>query len=131
MLDPSCLFNLFSANEVITALVGKRISPEPLQEMLTLPAITFRQIVTVSDPTFETSGLQRLRLQVDFWGRTNAQAFALCQAFRQQFNGYQGGLSDETYVQNFSLISTTDLFEEELLQFRWISEYYLYFNFSS
>jgi hypothetical protein len=127
------LFSLITGFSSVSALIGTRLHPLSLREAETLPAMTYQLVGGSSDPTFETSGMQRLRVQFDCWGENYDDAAGLRDALIKALNGYQGLLSDGTYLQNADLISSigADYFEDMPRQYRCMVEFYFYFVFPS
>jgi hypothetical protein len=70
----------------------------------------------------DTRGTQRSRIQLDCWGDTYGDAVNLRAAVIQTFAGYKDA--------NFSaqILSTSDDFEHDLLQYRAIVEVYLTYS---
>jgi hypothetical protein len=125
------IYALLKADDGVAAVVGGRIFPVLLPENATLPAMTYQIIGGTSDPTFETSGPQRVRIQFDVFAAKYIDADSGREAIRKVLNGFVGSLADGTYLQNANLIQGTDYFLEYPRSFRCMSEFYLYFNFSS
>ena len=129
------IFNLLSQNSSIAAMAGSnpaRIWPVLLPEDPTLPAITYHVIGGASMPTLSTSGMQRLRMQFDCWGADYDDAATLRAALIAALNGYQGTLSDGTYLQYAQLIGPgTDFFEDAPRTFRCLCEFYLLYDLNS
>lgn len=125
------IFALLSGESTISAIVADRVYPLLVPEGVTLPAMTFQFPAGRSYPTFKTSGLQMLRMQVDVFGETYEDANAGREALRKFLNGYQGTLADGTKLQNVDLMAPGDTYEEYPRQFRCILEFYLYFNFAN
>lgn len=125
------LFNLITTTTAWEALAATRLYPVTLPEIPTLPAATYHVIGGTSDPTFETSGMQKLRIQFDHYGNTYADANTLREATRVLLNGFVGALSDGTYLEDAQLIQSVDFFENDARQYRCMSEFYLYFNFTN
>lgn len=123
------IYSLLTANVGLSALIGARVYPIVLPEAPTLPAIRYQFAGGASEPTFETSGMQRLRVQFDCFGADPDSADATRSALINALNGYQGLLSDGTYLQNADLIQSVDFFENDARQYRCMVEFYLYFNF--
>lgn len=124
------LVALITGTTAWSNLAGTRLYPVTLPEAPTLPAATYHIIGGTSEPTFETSGMQKLRVQFDHYGNTYAAANQLREATRTLLNGYQGTLSDDTVLQNANLIQSVDFFENDARQYRCMSEFYLYFDFN-
>src|SRR5581483_12336771 len=119
------IFNLLSQDAQISALIGQRIIPVLLPEACDLPAVTYQIVGGSSSPTFQTSGMQRLRMQFDCFGKNYSDATLTRDAIRKLLNGYQGLLSDGTFLQNADLIQSVDFFENEALIYRCMIEFYL------
>jgi hypothetical protein len=130
MIDAG-IFTLLSTTAAITSICQTRIYPVILPTGPTLPALTYQLIAAKTNPTFETSGMQRWRIQFDCWAETYADAAGLRKALIQTLNGYQGTLSDGTVLQNADLQQIVDFFEDNARVFRCMVELYMYFNFSS
>lgn len=92
------------------------------------PAMTYGVVAGIQWPTFTTSGMQRLRLEVDFYGVNYLDSLAAFEAFDRFFNGYSGKLADGTYLQNAERISNMDTFDDVPKRYRVMAEYYLFFN---
>lgn len=122
------IYTLLAANSSIVAMVGTRISPVVLPENSSLPALTFHVVAGASTPTFETGGQQRLRLEFNCWGATYLDAITLRNTLVSALNGYQGLLSDGTYLQNANQLQNADFFDHDARLYRAMVEFYLYFN---
>jgi len=125
------LFALITTASAWQALAAERLSPVTLPEIPTLPAATYQIVGGSSEPTFQTSGMQKLRVQFDHYGNTYSDANGLREATRVLLNGYSGTLSDGTVLQKADLIQSVDYFENDARQYRCMSEFYLWFDFSS
>lgn len=137
MIDAG-LVALLQANAGLEALIGTRIYPDVLPDEPTLPAITYQFLGGNSKPTFNTSGMQKLRVEFNCWsaswpqGGTKAQAAAVRDALVAALNGYQGTLTDGTRLLTADLIHPgMSFFERELLQYRCLIEFYLLYTFTS
>ena len=124
------LYNLLAGDPGLNALVNGRISGLQLQSDC-VPALTYQIVGGSSDPTFTTSGLQKVRVQFDAFAASYIAAAQVRDAVRILLNGYQGALSDGTFIQNADLIQNIDFFENDARQYRCASEFYFYFTFSS
>ncbi len=124
------IFALLTGNANISAIVGTRVYPGNLPEPPVLPAISHRLVGGNSDPTFDTSGLQRQRREFNCHAGTDDAALALRAVLIQEMNGYRGVLSDGTVLQNMDLVQSMDFFDEDPRQFRCMVEFYLYFTFA-
>lgn len=125
------LFNLLSTTPAIEAICQTRIYPVVLPEEPTYPAATYQMISARAEPTFETSGFQRWRIQFDCFGVAYPDASGLRDALIKALNGYQGVLSDGTILQNADFIQLTDYFYDQARIFRCMVEFHLYFTFSN
>lgn len=124
------IYQLLTTEPTIAALVSDRVSAV-LMDSKCLPAITFHVVGGASTPTFETSGLQRMRIQFDVFGRGYLEAAQIRDTLRKFLNGYRGTMPDGTFVSNVDLIQHIDFFEDGAREFRCSSEYYFYFTYSS
>jgi hypothetical protein len=122
------LMTLLAGNAPIAALVGTRISWVVLPENSTLPALTFQNVGSISSPTFETRGMQRMRVQFDCWGATYLDAITLRKAVETLLDGFQGTLSDGTYLQNVVSLQQVDFFDHDVRVFRAMIEFRLYYD---
>lgn len=62
----------------VAALVGTRVYPLVLPQKAALPAVSYLRVDGVQDSNLSgNSGLEAVRVQVDCWGRTYAQAKGL------------------------------------------------------
>jgi hypothetical protein len=121
---------LLAGEETISGLVGNRISPILIPEGCTLPAVSYQVVGGSSAPTFNTSGMQKLRVQFDCHARHYKIADAVREALRSFLNGYYGLLADGTYLQNAEFLQPIDYFDNDSRQYRCGLEFYLYFTFS-
>lgn len=124
-------FALCMQDADISALIGSRLYPELLPENPTLPAATYYVAGGNAEPTFDTSGLQQIRIHVDAHALTYKDAVAVRQAFKKLLNGYRGVLpdADQTFLELGLYIGPTDSpFGRTARQFRLGGEFYLKFN---
>lgn len=111
-----------------------RVHPVLLPENEPLPAITYQVVGGSSEPTFETSGWQRLRLQVDVFGpySRGRDGYRAASGIRETLvaalDGYAGVLSDGTMLQQVEYIQPIDGFQQDARQYRCGVEFYLYFT---
>ncbi|HEY1213676.1 MAG TPA: hypothetical protein VGE93_08595 [Bryobacteraceae bacterium] len=122
------LIKLLASEVSLSALQADRVTPIVRDINGSLPATTIFVVGGESEPTFETSGMTRMRVQVDFWGGSYAEASALRHATVQFLNGWYGELPDGSYIQNIDLIQKSDGFEQESRLFRLMAEFYLFFT---
>lgn len=123
------IYSLLAGESTISALVANRITPVRLPIGSPMPALTYRIIGGSGDPTLDTSGMQRRRLQIDAFADTHLQAAQLREAVVKFLNGFQGALSDGTVLQNADLIQPQDFDEQYSREFRCMVEFYLIFVF--
>jgi hypothetical protein len=107
------IFHLLSATAAITSLCEGRIYPTILPPGPTLPALTYRMISAKPSPTLTTSGFQRWRMQCDCFAETEAQAVGLREALRSTLEGYNGVLSDGTFLQDAQFVQLSDSFQDD------------------
>lgn len=130
----SGLYSLLRGNAGLAAIIGDRITPVLLPEGQQLPAMTYQVVGGTSSPTFESAGMQKLRIQFDFFADAENGSFDDAMnardAHRQLLNGYTGSLTDGTYLQRATLIQYIDHFDNDARQYRCSAEYYLWFVFN-
>lgn len=124
------LFNLVSTTPAVAAICETRIYPLILPTGSKYPAATYQMISANPDPTLDTSGFQRWRIQYDCFGRTYADASGLRRALITALNGYVGVLSDGTHLQNAEFHNLTDFFNDASRTYRCMVEFHLYFTFN-
>jgi hypothetical protein len=94
------LYKLLTDN---AADLGATFYPGELPKNAALPAGTYTTVVTVSEPTLETSGAQKPLFQFDCYGNTALESETLRDALRVLLNGFTGLLDDGTYLDNVDL----------------------------
>lgn len=119
------------ASPGVTALVGTKVSSQPLAQGTVPPAITFL-VVSLVEPyrsVDDGASLVRERIQIDCWGRTYAEAVSVEAAVASALNGYRGiiGVSPEivTEIQGAFRQNRTDQFEPETKLHRVIADYFV------
>jgi len=123
------LFTLLSTDPAISGMIGTRIYPLLLPTGAVMPAMTYQVVGGAGDPTFETSGLIKLRMQFSCWGDKYSDAAQLRKALVKLLNGYGGILSDGTNLQLGEFIQPIDYFDNDTLLFRCAVEFYFLFDF--
>lgn len=123
------LFSLLSTTSAITTLCGTRIYPFVLPTDPTYPCVLYKWIGAKPDPTMDTSGFQRWRMEFDCFAQTPASAIALRSAIRQALEGHRGRLTDGTYLQDAQFTQLGDFFEDDARIPRAMIEFFLFFNF--
>lgn len=97
-----------------------------------LPALVYFGAGGSGNPTFNTPGMQRARVQFNGLGSTRGEAAAVLEALRKLLNGYVGTLDGGLRIQNALLINPEPIdlpLEEYARDFRCYSEYYFWFVF--
>lgn len=123
------LYALLAGEPTITDIVADRIEPIELSIGQTMPALVYKFVGGSSSPTFNTSGMQKVRVEFSCFGDSQLQADTLRETIRKFLNGFQGTLSDGTVLQNVDLIQPLDFFEQYSREFCCGAEYYFYFTF--
>lgn len=115
------LVGVLQAAGGITAALGSAgaIYPMELPEGAVLPALVYRVVGGRGQPSFNTRGLYRARVEINCWGATYAAAVTLRAAVIAALDGYTG--------QNLSIqfLQPLDFFDHELLQYRAVAEFYV------
>lgn len=117
--------------DLLAALVGG-IHQSSLPEVACRPAMTYMVVGGSGNPTFDTPGVQRVRIQFDAYGNTRTQAANALDLLRLLLNGFQGTLGNGIRLQNVDLINPEPMdfpVEQYSRDFRSMSEYYFYFTF--
>ena len=109
------IYTALSTTSGVTSLVSTRSYPVVLPQGVAFPAITFSRVST--DPVFALAGSEgkdAVRVQVDCWSRTYANAKDIANAVRAALE------ASPVYGQMRSQLET---FEEETRLFRVMQEY--------
>jgi hypothetical protein len=125
------LYTLLSTASPIVAICSTRIYPDVRPTSPVYPLMEFKEIGGIARPTFNTSGMQRDRFQFDCFGQRKSDAAALRDALRQTLNGYQGLLSDGTFLQNAWLINKGSSYSDDPRIYCATYEFYLLYNFTN
>jgi Protein of unknown function (DUF3168) len=127
-----CIFALLTSSDAVNTLCPGSVHPMQLPENPTLPAATYQVVGGSSRPTLDTSGMQKLRLQVDCVGKSYLDADKLRWALVNFLNGLSGTLIDGTVLQLAQFIQPIDFaYWDDSRQFRCAAEFYFYYNFTS
>lgn len=100
----SCLRAALLASAPVVALVVDRISPQPLPQAETLPAVTLKKIsdIPIARGQRGPSGLLDARIQVDAWGKTLTEAQTVADAIARTLDPQNrralGGANIPLYV---------------------------------
>lgn len=108
----------------VAAEVGERISPEPLPQGETLPAITYLDVSNTG--SYSNDGpdcTTRTRFQLSHWAATKEAAARVERVTRQVLNGFQGDWSGGIRVQGVFGRATRSLYEPETQLWRMVSDY--------
>ena len=116
------IYSVLSSAPALSALCGSRIYPLVLPDEVTMPAISYIFVGGSSKSTQDTRGSQKYRLEVNCWSNTYLSAVTLRNAVIDTLDSYnQNGLF-------ISFLQPLDLFDHDLLNFRAVTEFYVYFN---
>lgn len=113
-----------AADVDVAAIVAKRIYPLLLPDTRHLPAVTYQRVSTTRDYT--TTGpvsLTHVRLQIDSWGSTYAEAKTTAEAILRSLEAFTGLLPDGTHVDSIMLDASYDLYDEDARSYRVSSDY--------
>ena len=118
----SSLYTALSQDAGVSAITANRIYPLVVPTASALPAIDFAFVGGSVQGTFDGRGLAKMRVEVNCWGDTYADAVKLRSAVIQALDGYTGcGFTCR-------MIAPHDLFDHDLEQYRAIVEFYLWSN---
>ena len=126
MTDVDQLFHdVLAASTSIAAICGKRIYPLVIPQDSPLPAIEYNSAVGGSaTATLTGTGVQKNRAEVNCYGDTMQDAKNLRLAVVGALNGYV----DVTTGITIQLIQPRNFFDHELLQYRAMVEFYVYYT---
>jgi len=128
-MDATGIYGLLASESTLAGIFGDRIEPVELTIAQTMPALTYKVIGGSSEPTFDTSGFQRERIELNSYADTYLQADQGREALLEFLNGYGGVLADGTVLQNVEFIQKLDFYEQAPRRFRCMVEFYFYFDF--
>jgi len=117
--------SILSTAPAISALVGSRVYPVTLPTDPTLPALDYKFVGGSSTATQDTYGTQRYRLEVNCWGNTYSDAVTLRAAVVATLSQYS---ADGVFI---AYLMPQDFFEDEILQYRAMAEFYVFANFNT
>ena len=120
----TALFTALSASEAVSALAGTRIYPATLPKDPALPAVVYHFAGGANQPTMDTPGKQRSRLQLDCIAETYSDAINLRKAVVQTLAGY----SSAAFQSQILNATGSDGFDQDLLQYVAICEAYAWFS---
>ena len=130
MIDQG-LWTLLTTSAQITSLCGTRVYPDVRPTNPVYPLIEMKEISGIGRETWDTSGMQRDRYQFDVYAETKAAATTLRDAVRQVLNGYNGVLSDGTFLQNAWLINKMSSYSDDPRIYKSTMEFYVLYNFNT
>lgn len=111
---------------VNTAAAGGYFAQLPKDAQL--PAWTYLVVSDPSDYTLQaTVELSAMRMQIDCYGQTGAQAITLAKAIDAVLSGYLGTLPDGTLVQGCFRTNRIDFFDDAARNFRRMLEYQIWY----
>jgi hypothetical protein len=90
-----------------------------LTESSKLPAVVYAFVGGQSNPTFDTSGLSRYRVEVSSYAKSYVESVRLRNSITTSLNGYTDENMDITKISSF------DDFDRETLTFRALAEFYI------
>jgi hypothetical protein len=125
------IFSLLSMEPSITALVADRVYPVILPTDGTFPAITYQLVGGTSTPTLTTTGLQKVRLQIDCWAIDGYLTAATVRAAVTKFLANRVATLSDGTIATFILIQPLDFYSGGGEMFRCGLEMYCIFNFIS
>ena len=118
---------LLAADAGFAAAVPGPIADTLLPEGATLPALTYQVVGGEEDPTFDTAGLARVRVQFDVRAADGDSARAGRKNLIRVLNGFRGQLpSGGPWVEGIQLIERIDYFDNDARQFRKGAEFYVF-----
>lgn len=113
-------YSLLTSSVPIEGACGTNIFPLVLPNSPKLPAITFSFVGGTANPTLDTSGLSRYRVEVNCYGTNYTSAATLRNTVKAALNGY----SDANMV--IEWMHNIDFFDHEVLVYRCAAEFYLF-----
>jgi hypothetical protein len=121
MIEQS-FYSVLSNAPLVSAIVGTRIYPLVVPTDSGLPAIDYAIIAGSAYATLTTTGWQKYRFEVNCWGNTYSDAVTLRNAVISSLNGHRDT------AMSIQLIQPQDFFDHDLLQYRAMVEFYVYFT---
>jgi hypothetical protein len=120
----TAIFTVLSTSSAVSALAGTRVYPAVLPKDPTLPAVVYKFVGGSNQPTMDTPGKQRARLQLDCFGETYSDAITLRKAVVQTLAGYRSA-AFQSQVLN---ATADDGFDQDLLQYVAIADAVIWFS---
>ena len=106
--------------------IGDRLTPAPLPQAVTLPAVTYTDVSDIGDHTGPegTTAYHQLRYQLDSWAASKDEARRVDGKIRAALDGKRnqmGGRATVAFRQN-----TTSIYEPETTLWRVMSDYIIH-----
>lgn len=93
------LYSQLTGNAGVTAIAGTRVYPAMLPQNVTLPAISYVRVDTVSVQSHSgNSGLARARFQISAWASTFTVARNLAEKIRLALESFRGSFGGTVAV---------------------------------
>jgi hypothetical protein len=126
------LYALLAADSGIAAITANVFRGAAPPDPQRYPCLTYRFVGGASEPTNDTSGVIRQRVEVNALSFDPEQASDLLAAAIACLNGWQAELGDGTNVLNTLLLNPgTDIDDGEDLLFRRMAEFYVLYTLPS
>jgi hypothetical protein len=122
------LYTLLATDPGLSAVIAGRVFAADLPKNTALPAMTYLEAGGSRRSTFDTSGMQKIRIQFDLFAAGKSDVASLGEALRLLLDGYQGTLADGTVIQNAELIPGRGRYDPDSRYFHTMVEYYFLFN---
>lgn len=125
------LYALLAADSGIADITSRIYRGAAPPERHQYPCLTYRFVGGSADPTLETSGVIRQRVEINGLSFNSEEASDLLAAAILCVNGWQQALTDGTHVLTTELLNPgTDIDGEDRL-FRRLAEFYVYYTLPS
>jgi hypothetical protein len=128
MIDEG-LVSLLTFSPGVAGIIGDRVYQvePPVFDPALYPCLSYKFVGGAADPTLNTSGTIRQRIELTAHSQDASEAANLRVAVIKAVNGWCGRLSDGTHVLNTYLLNPgTDYFGEDLVFHRMCEFYVLY-----
>jgi hypothetical protein len=119
------VYSILSSSTALKAICGSRIYPLVLPNESPMPAISYSFVGGSSKSTQDTQGNQKYRLEVNCWGKKYLDSVTLRNAVITLLGSYS---QDGIFI---SYLQPIDFYEDDLLEYRCLAEFYVYFNHSN
>ncbi len=106
--------------------IGERLTPAPLPQAETLPAVTYTDISDIGDHTGPEGrgAYHQLRYQLDSWSASKHEARRVDGKIRVVLDGYRGAMGGRSVVAFRK--NTTSIYEPETTLWRVMSDYMIH-----